>query len=877
MIPFRPSSLFSRFPDSIAGAKIFCLSVVVCAGAAVLHAADRPAWAGTSRPANERIEEIIKQLTLEEKAMICTGRGLVLSPHRMQLMGGVERLGLKPFGVLDGPRGAGSRVVTVMPSGLGLAATWNPSLVEEVGAVIGNEARATGLTISLGPAFNLTRDVLGGRFFEYFSDDPLLSGKMAAAQIRGLQSEFVGGCAKHYAANGREFNRNEYMSWADERTLRELYLKSFEIAVKEGKPWSVMTAANGVNGDLCSDSKFLLNDTLKGEWGFEGLVMTDWCHSRTTVKAALAGLDVDMPGGDFDVLKFGQPLVNAVKKGEVPESVVDDKVRRVLRVYALSGLLDGRDPDQDAALNKPEHRSVALRAAEEGAILLKNDKNFLPLDLSKINKVVATGPNLDKFFCMDGLGGSSGAQAFKEVTPLMGLREILGDKLEVVPLSGNAAFELIPSSAWKALAVTFDELSDTPTGVKNIRRPVKGVNMRLWDAPPSPEFKDIDYRAVFQGTLIPPVTGQYVLQLISDGPALLKVGEKGGPATRNMEQGTPQRSTATLSFEAGKEYPVAVWVEQTVWGRKNIAEMNYWAKDQPSIRLEWALPAAEDEVARTLDPHRKTFEAADAVIFVGGGDHSGDSEGRDRTDMKFPRGQADLIKQIAAINPKTAVVLYHGSPMELPWLDSVPSVLDMLYPGTLGGTAMANILFGKVVPSGKLTLSWPKMLEDSPAYKLGRQDEDNIYFDEGLMLGYRYFDTMKADQQFAFGHGLSYTKFDYSDMTAVCSGESCKVSLKVTNSGGRDAAEVVQIYVAQKNPKIPRPVHELRAFDKIALKAGETKTVTFDLGPDAFSYWDPETKKWTSDADEFVIEAASSSRDIRQTATVKWEGTSRGN
>jgi beta-glucosidase len=790
----------------------------------------------------------------------------------MQLMGGAPRLGLEPFGVHDGPRGVGARVLTVMPSGLGLGSTWDPSIVEEVGAVLGNEARASHIMISLGPAFNLNRDVLGGRFFEYFSDDPLLSGKLAAAQIRGLQSEGVGACAKHYAVNGREFNRNNYMSRADERTLRELYLKNFEIAIKEGKPWSVMTAANGLNGDLCSDSQFLLNDMLKGEWGYQGLVMTDWCKSKSTVKAALAGLDVDMPGGKFEALKFGQPLVNAVKRGDVPESVIDDKVRRVLRVYALTGLLDGKDPLVGAALNTPEHRDVALRVAQEGAVLLKNENNILPLDASKLKKVVATGPNLEKFFCMDALGGSSGAQAFKEITPLMGLRELLGDKLEVVPLSGNAEFEVIPSSAWKTLAVTFQEFGGKKTGIKNVRQPIGTVDMNLATNAMAPQFDAVDYRAVFQGKLVAPVTGKYVLRLISDGPALLMVGKGGGPATRNMEQGTPQTSTAILDLEAGKEYEIAAWVQQTLWGRKNIQEMNYWAKDLPSIRMEWALPANAEEIAKTLAPHRKTFEDADAVIFVGGGDHNADSEGRDRVDMKFSSGQSDLIQQIAAINPKMAVVLIHGSPVELPWLESVPAVLDMFYPGTLGGTAMANLLFGNGNPSGKLPFSWPKKLEDSPAYKLGRQDKDNIHFDEGLMLGYRYFDTMKADQHFAFGHGLSYTQFAYSDMKAACKDGVCRVTLKVKNSGAKDGAEVVQIYVAQKNPKIPRPVHELRAFEKVSLTAGESKTVTFNLGPDAFSYWDPETKAWTSDTDEFVIEAAASSRDIRKTATVQWAG-----
>lgn len=828
--------------------------------------------ADPNRPIEERIRNAIERMTPEEKVRLCFGGdrfGEVVLP-------GVPRLDILPMYAADGPRGIRAGAVTVFPSGLGLAATWNPALVEATGRVIGSESRANGISMVFGPAFNINRDPLGGRFFEYLSEDPLLSGKLAAAQVRGIQSEGVSACIKHFAANGRDLNRNWYMSNADERTLREIYLRGFEIAVKEGDPWGCMTAANGLNGDLCSDSKWLLNEVLKGEWGFEGLVLTDFCHSRSTEKAALAGLDIDMPWGDFETIKFGKPLMDAVARGDVPQSVLDEMVRRILWVKWKTGMLDHRDMKAGAALNTKENQQVARRAAEESMVLLKNDGGLLPLDIEKTKKVVLIGPNCAQRFCVLGLGGSSGAQAVYETTPLKGLEAKLAGKADLAYLSltGDSEFQPIPSEYWVA--------KDGNSGVTAVyRRQGSGdvqqqrtepvVDFTWFNESPVPgKIEPGRVHATIEGRIKAPVTGNYTLRLITDDHTELWVSDMGAQAIRNAEAGVPQRNTAMFFFEAGKTYDVRIDYSQSPEGRKNATEMNYWAKDNPSLRLEWAMPSDAGIIAAQIAPYKDRLAEADAIVFVGGTDHNLDCEGRDRTSMHFPQGQTELIRQVSAINGKMIVALMHGAPIDLPWIDCVPAVLDMFFPGMEGGTAMADMLFGDADPSGRLTFSWPERLEDSPVYELATQDVDNVNYEDSLMVGYRYFDTKRVALRYEFGYGLSYTTFDYSKMKVKKVGDRCIVTLNVKNTGPRDGAEVVQIYVGQNDCRYTRPVHELKAFEKVFLKAGESRAVTIPLDKDAFSYWNPDRRTWVRDSDEFTIEAGHSSRDIRRSVKVRF-------
>lgn len=814
------------------------------------------------------VKNIIKKLTLEEKVRMCFGGerfGEIVFP-------GVPRLNIPNIYGTDGPRGAHVGEVTAFPSGIGLAATWNTDLVEQAGRVIGEEGRVRGIGMVLGPAFNINRDPLGGRFFEYFSEDPLTSGKIAAAQVRGIQKEGVSACIKHFAANGRDWNRNLYMTWADERTLREIYLRGFEIAVKEAEPWGCMTAANGLNGELCSDNQWLLNHVLKDEWGFKGVVLTDFCHSRSTVKAALAGLDIDMPWGDYETVPFGKPLQEAVEEGKVPEEVLNEMVRRILWLrYKLGLLKPGQSKLGEGTVNTPEHQQIALETAEEGMVLLKNEKNFLPLSADKVNNVVVVGPNSAQRFCIMGLGGSSGTQSPYETTPLKGLEEKLAGKAKVtyLPLTGGAEFQTIAPEYWvsdkNGNGVNIDYSTNKSSEVL-IHAQEPEVNFSWFNKSPSPKIKIGELKAVITGKIKAPITGDYTLRLHSDDCAELWVEDMGAQAVRNVELGVPQSNTAMVELEAGKEYNIRITYNQSETSVKNSTEMNYWSKDNPSVRLEWALPSNKETIGKSLASHRSVLKKADVIVFVGGSDHNLDCEGRDRKSMNFPQGQTVLINELAKINKKMVVVLMHGSPLTLPWLDNVPAVLDLFFPGMEGGKAMANALFGDINPSGRLTFSWPKSLDDAPLNVLSSQDVDNVYCRERLLVGYRYYDTKEVEPLFPFGFGLGYTTFKYTDLKVAQDGK--KVTFTLTNKGKRAGKEVVQLYVAQPECTFMRPVHELKGFTKVELEPGESKIVELNLDDEAYSYWNPEVKKWVIDGGRYIIEVGSSSRDIRLTKEI---------
>ena len=831
--------------------------------AALLSSAFLSAAALTQAEIDRQISDLISQMTLEEKVRMTFGGerfGEVVFP-------GVERLGIPEMYGSDGPRGVVIPDVTTFPSGLGFAATWNTDLAEKAGKVIGEEARARNVSVVFGPAFNINRDPLGGRFFEYMSEDPVVSGKIAAAQIRGMQDEDIIACAKHFAVNGRDLNRNLYMTWADERTLRELYLKGFEIAVKESDPWSVMTAANGLNGLLCSDNGWLLNQVLKNEWGFSGIVMTDFCHSRSTVPAALAGLDMDMPWGHYSDVPFGEKLAVAVEEGKVPMEVLDEMVRRHLQVRYNIGKMGDKATKPAPQVNTPEHQQVALGMAREGITLLKNDKNLLPVNPDKVKNIVLIGPSVDRRFDVLGLGGSSGAQSPFETTVLDGFRTRLGDKVNIttIPLTGEAEFVTLGGDRLNGnLTVDYSD----PTGSHHASAVSEEFSFRWFNESPSDDIRHDELRAVINGTFKAPATGLYIFRLSSDDYAELWVEDMGAPTLKNGEAGVPQTGYSMVQLEEGKEYPIRVSYRRTPEGAKNSTEMNYWAKDNPSLKLDWSMQGDQKTIANALKPYRNDIKKADLVVFVGGLDHNLDCEGRDRLSMEFPEGQTELINQLSALNKKTAVALYHGSPITLPWLGNVPAVVDMFYPGMFGGQALAEVVFGDVNPSGRLTFSWPVDYAEAPLNVLSHQDFDNVYCNEKLNVGYRYYDKYDQAPLFPFGYGLSYTTFDYSDLNVAPDGSS--VSVNVTNTGKRKGSEVVQIYVGQPEASVERPVRELKAFDKIELAPGETATVTLPLGEDAFTYYDVTTHSWMRDSAPYVIEAGSSSRDIKQSKEFKF-------
>ena len=818
----------------------------------------------------------------------------------------VERLGVPAYNwwneALHGVARAGT--ATMFPQPVAMASMFDPEMIRKIGDVVATEARAKyneaskhgdrdiykGLTF-WSPNINLFRDPRWGRGQETYSEDPCLTAQLGVAYIKGLQGDGkylkVAACAKHYAVHsGPEAIRHEFDAEVSQKDLWETYLPAFEAAVKEGEVEAVMGAYNRTLGEPCCGSDLLIRKILRGKWGFQGHFVSDcWAisdfhlhHHITTTAPESAALAIKM-GCDVNCGNTYLHLLRALEDGLITEDDITTAAERLFTTRFMLGEFDENCEYNSIpyeVVECPEHLALSEEAARRSVVLLKNDGGLLPLDIDKTKKVVLIGPNCAQRFCVLGLGGSSGAQAVYETTPLKGLEAKLAGKADLayLPLTGDSEFQPIPNECWvgkdgrNGVTAVYRKQGSGDVQQERIE-PV--VDFTWFNASPVPGKIEPGYvHATVEGKLKAPVTGNYTLRLITDDHAELWVSDMGAQAVRNAEAGVPQRNTAMFFFEAGKTYDVRIDYSQSPDGRKNATEMNYWAKDNPSLRLEWAMPSDADIIAGQIAPYREQLADADAIVFVGGTDHNLDCEGRDRTSMQFPQGQTELIRQVSAINGKTIVVLMHGAPIDLPWIDRVPAVLDMFFPGMEGGTAMADILFGDADPSGRLTFSWPERLEDSPVYKLATQDVDNVNYEDSLMVGYRYFDTKRVTPRYEFGYGLSYTTFDYSKMKVKKDGDNCIVTLNVKNTGSRDGAEVVQIYVGQKNCRYTRPVHELKAFDKVFLKPGESREVTFTLDKDAFSYWNPDRRAWVRDSDEFTIEAGHSSRDIRRSAKVRF-------
>jgi beta-glucosidase len=799
----------------------------------------------------EKVESVLREMTLEEKVKMCLGAG-------NSGFAGVERLDLAGMRCTDGPRGPNGAGMwsppgTAFPAPVAMGATWDPDLLERAGEVMGKETRAIGATMLLGPVIEVLRNPLHGRFFESYTEDPHLNSRLAVAKVRGIQSQKVAACAKHFLGNHREENRNNYMSMIDRRTLEEIHFPAFQAAVQEANLWAVMTAANGVNGDFVSDSQVVLNDTLKDRWGFDGMVITDWVGTRSLEKAALAGLDVAMPFRKTS--PFGAPLLAAVKDGRIPEAVVDDKARRVLRTMARVGLLDGVKAETGGVRNAPEHQALARRVAAEGMVLLKNDGDVLPLDPDQPGKILVVGAHAGTRFCQPSLGGSSYVVPPHEITALEGLRRAG---------SGGATIEYLPAddlAGFRPLTAENLEEKDGRRGFaaaysnKGSRQPevtteVPRVDF-VWEmrSPNVEKIRPESFRAVFSGVIHPPVTGSYTLRLTTGAGKGKLVEEKtfyAPLASTDSAQGI-YSSTASVHLEADRPYSIRVEYDKT--------------EGDGLCRLEWALPENPDQQQEVLERLRASAAAADAVLIFAGLDHGTETEARDRVDMKLPPAQEVLLQALAGVNPRTAVILINGSPVEVgAWINEVPAVLEAWYPGMEGGSAIADVVFGKVNPSGKLPFSWPKTLTDSPSHKLGREDADFVHYDEGVLLGYRYFDTKGVEPQFPFGHGLSYADFEYGDLQVAPDGDKVNVSFKVTNRGKVPGAEVAQLYVGPPEDAADRPAQELKGFRKVLLQPGETATVEMELGADAFATFDAKQEKWVVPAGDYTIKAGGSSR-----------------
>ncbi len=692
----------------------------------------------------EKASQLTAKLTLEEKIGMIHGAELFRTK-------GVDRLGIPPLSMSDGPMGVrqqfkpdsweaigtSSDYVTYLPSNSAIASTWNRDLAYASGQVLGEEARGRGKDVILGPGINIKRSPLCGRNFEYFSEDPYLVAEMAVPYIKGVQENDVAACVKHFAANNQETERLWVDDIIDEKTLRKIYLPAFYAAVTKGDSYSLMTAYNLINGTHCYANKHLLQDILREEWGYEGTIISDWGGVHDTDMAAGSPLDIEMSVTyDFDDYFMANPLLEKVKAGQIDEKLIDEKVTHILmlmmRLHMIAGAEDDR-PRKAGAYNTADHQKKALDTARESVVLLKNEEGLLPLDRNKVKKLLVIGENAD--IVHSNGGGSAEIKALYEITPLMGLSMVAGGNTEVTYVPGYK------------------------------RDPALTDSDKNWQ----------------EASL-----------------------EDGGGSTKTTDS-----------------------VDQAL------------AKERQTLREEAVKLASE----------------YDQVIIVAGLNHNYDVEGQDRSDMKLPYEQDELIEQVLEVNPDTVVVIMAGSPVEMGrFIDKAKALVWHWYSGMEGGRALAEVIFGDINPSGKLPETFYKTHTDCSAHVLGEFPGDkSVSYGEGLFVGYRYNDKYDVAPQFCFGHGLSYTTFSYEAAALLQQPEGCAVSLKVKNEGLVAGKEIVQVYLAPADVAEDEPLQELVGFEKLALEPGETKTVEIKLERTA-----PGT-----------LRIGASSRDIRLEVQVK--------
>ena len=689
------------------------------------------------QPDEAKIASLITKMTLEEKVSLLHANGIFT-------VSGVKRLGIPEQVTDDGPLGVREDVkegwgsanlttdsATFFPNPSALAATWNPELAYRYGHDMGEEANARHKTIMLAPAFNITRTPLGGRTYEYYSEDPFLNARLAVQAVKGIQSQHVAACIKHFAVNNQEVERGRVSVNVDERALREIYFPAFKAAIEEGKAWTIMSAYNKLRGVYCSENEYLLNQVLRGEWKFKGTVISDWGGTHSTVDAATHGLDLEMGSNPpYQNYYFANPLLAAVKSGKVRIKVIDEKVHHILWVMYHTSLSKNHPVGQ---INTPEHSKTVYDIASESIVLLKNEKHLLPLNTSVIKSIAVIGDNATRTFHLGGFG--AGVKARYEVTALAGLQNRLGNTVSIKYALGY--------------------------------------------------------------------TGNY------------------RPSRRNADTGAAKTDTALIG--------------QAVAAAKS-SDM--------------------------------------AILFIGG-NRDYESESRDRKDLSLPFNEQTLVNAVTAVNPNTIVVIVGGAPYDIGDIKKNNStIVWSWYNGSENGNALADVLTGKINPSGKMPFTFPAQLKDSPAHALNTYPGKNLEEDykEGILVGYRWFDTKKIEPLYCFGYGLSYTDFKIASLhinkTSYKPGELITLSVKVKNTGKYAGKETMQVYVSKQGSVVDRAEKELKAFKKIMIPPGETSNVTLTIPVNDLAYYDVKTSKWVVEPGKYKLLAGSSSREVGETGTI---------
>ncbi|WP_442763488.1 glycoside hydrolase family 3 C-terminal domain-containing protein [Malikia spinosa] len=807
------------------------------------------------------IESLLDQMTLQEQVALLSGADFWTTFP-------VPRLDIPAVKVSDGPNGARGGIfkdgpsTACFPAGIALAATWNPDLVQQAGAALGQEALLKGARVLLAPTVNLQRTVFNGRNFECHSEDPWLSSELAVAYVRGVQSQGVAATIKHFVGNESEYQRMTMSSDIPERALRELYLLPFERAVKEAGVWAVMTSYNRLDGTFAADHRRLVTQVLREEWGFDGLVMTDWFAGHDTVLSVQAGTDLEMPG---PARERGDKLVQAVNQGRLPAQAVRDCARRVLRLMERVGSFQDPVIPAERADDLPAHRALIRELGAQGCVLLKNESRTLPLEKTPGARVALIG--LAALVPQIMGGGSATVNAHYRIAPIDALR-----------------------AQWPQASFTHSVGADIHRWVPVLRAP---VTIEYFDSPdlagPVVQVQQVDSTDQMWTEHRPEgVTGQH----FSARARLDYVAQQSGHYQFSLI--SAGRSRAFINGQLA----VDAW---SGWSRGEtyftfgcdevLHARDLQAGERCQITIEYSSATPEPIPMRALrfGAHRVLGEPdiaaavqaaseADLAVVFAGLNAEWDNEGLDRNRLELPQRQNELIARVVAANPRTVVVLQTGSPVTLPWLDAVPAVLQAWYPGQECGNAIADVLLGAAEPGGRLTQTWPLREPDSVAFgqPLNYPGQDgHVRYDEGLFIGYRHYQQRGLQTLFPFGHGLSYTEFEYGPIRGLPSrfkaGDSLSVEVPVRNTGRRAGQAVVQLYVQDEACSVPRPLRELKGFAKLQLEAGASGLARLTLTMRAFAFFDDRRAAWVAEAGRFQLQAGVSVDRIVASATVELE------
>ena len=802
-----------------------------------------------------QVNGILSKMTLEEKVDLVSGLGFKTKA--------IKRLGIPEIVMTDGGIGPNrSGRSTNYSATINLAAAFDKALMRKVAENMGEETHITKSNMFLAPMVNIIRTPFGGRTFELFSEDPYLTSRMTVEFVKGVQSKNIIACTKVIAVNNQEWNRFDVDVKVSERALQEIYLPAMKAAVQEADTWTIMAAYNSINGDYGCENKHLLNDILKEEWGFTGVVVTDWGGAHSTIKMANSGLDLEMPFA----LYYGDKLLKAIKDKQIEEKVLDDKVRRLLRVMCKARLFEKSDGDYGKS-DTPVRRKLALEAAQKSIVLLKNDKNFLPLNFEKVKTIAVIGPNGD-VAQMSG-GGSGFLQGNYGISPFDGLLAKTKGK-STVCFERGALFERTE------LPIAGPEnyfMADGTHGISG-----EYFNNRDLEGKPvlTRTEKSIDFDWGYGNG--------------HDDP-----GEMGSPDSAIVHKDHwSARWTGKFKSPGDGWYDIGVAADNGVRlfldGKKVI---DYWIDSRPSkfkivpmkmiaghlydLKVEYyenmgsascRLGLAPIDKSDKLEQAVKLAKQSDVVVLCLGLNKEFEGESTDREDLALPMKQSELLSEVVKANPKTIVVLNNATPILMSeWIEKVPVVIEAFYPGQEGGNALANILFGDVNPSGKLPITLMKRREDCSDYGTYPGSKSIADYKEGIFVGYRHFDKENIEPLFPFGFGLSYTSFEYSgikvDKPVMKQNDTLTVSLSVRNTGKMDGDEIVQLYIHDPVASVEREVKSLKGFERVSLKAGEEKEVRFRIDKSHLSFYDPASNRWVAEPGQFDVIAGSSSRDLR--------------